>query len=634
MSAYIDAVMADGPVYFYPLTETSGSEVAQVGSSAAGPGTNVGGNLDVMFAAQAAGWQGDRVDDRLRFWSQSGVFGSAFTIETWAETRESPIGSPPMIAACLELGDGGQYLGGLWLYTSGWYLAWQVGQTTMREAYSFQWSLPTSTKFHVVAAVSGASARLYLNGVYQGGNEGEYSFGNSPQFGVRAEYPSYEGLRGPLAFYSYQLSASRVAAHYQAGITEPEPEPDPDPDPDPGDPDPGDPDPDPVPPATGGRVDLDLELADPIVEPDDPDPYPPEGGVLAVCEVWRLGTRVGSPKILGGSVVEDVKARTFRTADLSLATAAPSTLRCLLAPGGTELRVWRWERRNGEGGWTLLGRFYYRDASVERTRLGVDVSCHDASMLIRENRWTEPYAVTRGISHPEAVAVAVRDRLNEYTWAGATWIRTSARTRSWTWGEDVEHDPWQTARDLPRALGWDMWIGRDGVLRMEPVAELDAMAIERRWVAGDPVLGRDYLDASRQVVGRGYNGVRARTEVPEFEAEDAEPTPIFTALVWDDDPDSLSFEGLYRRPRFLTSSLFTNQGQVEDAARAELARNVGMFEDVTIEVVSDSALRPRMGVWVTDPKIRADGPFVVDAVTTPVLGGPSRLTLRRRRVPE
>jgi len=385
---------------------------------------------------------------------------------------------------------------------------------------------------------------------------------------------------------------------------------------------------------TSPALELDLDVTDRIAGPPAPDPEPPAGVVLAVCEVWRLGSQVGQPTVLGGSIVEDIQANTYRSGTIELAV---SDVDELLEPGGTELRVWRWDRFEDGGLWSLLGRFYYRTTSIERTDVGVSLSIHDASQLVRDNRWTEPYAVTPGVPYPEAVARAIRGRLNEFTWAGAQWVGNSARTRAWTWGEDVEHDPWNSARELPRALGWDMLIARDGTLILDPVPELDSGAVVRRFVAGDPEFGVGYLDSGREVVGRGYNVVRARTEAEQSDAglgeeDDPEPAELFTSLAEDDDPDSPSFVGLYRRPRFLTSSLFNDQRQVDNAAAAELARNVGLWEDVTVEVVSDPRLEPRT-VWrVTDPRIRADGLFVVDAVETPVLGGPAQVTLRRRKV--
>lgn len=381
---------------------------------------------------------------------------------------------------------------------------------------------------------------------------------------------------------------------------------------------------------------LDYGRTDPIIQPDQPDPLPEDGVVLSVCEVWRLGSLVDTPEILGGDVVEDVGARTFRSARLHLDADPPDSSTSTLAPGGTELRIWRWERLVGVPTWTLMGRFYFTSASIERAQTGVKLQAYDASELVRENRWTEPYRVQSGMPHPEASARAVRDRLDEHTWSGAVWTTTPARTRDWVWGEDVEHDPWDAADELPHAVGMDMWIGRDGTLLIEPVPDPDETIPAREWIAGDRTFGWDYLDSNREVRGRGYNGVLARSEVPVGTGgiDDPDDVPIYEALVWDEDPDSPSWRGLYQRPRFFTSSFITTQEQAQGAAEAELLRNVGMFEDVTIEVVSRAYFEPRMAVRVVDPKIRADGVFLVDAVDTPLLGGPSRLSLRRRKVPE
>jgi len=344
-----------------------------------------------------------------------------------------------------------------------------------------------------------------------------------------------------------------------------------------------------------------------IVTPAQPAPTPPPGVVLARCEVWRRGELVGVPEVLGGSITEDVQARTFRTGTIRINANAPREPGSMLAPGGTELRIWRWEWLDGNPVWSLLGRMYFRRAGIERASVGVTIRCHDASELVRENRFTSPHVVQAGVPHPEAAAQGVACRLNEDVWNGAEWTYTPARTRDgWVWGEDVEHDPWDSAEDLAKAVGMDMWFERDGKLSIEPVPGMDEAAAQWEWIAGDPDKGRTYLDGSREVLGRGYNGVKARTEVPASGDDDNDP-PIYEALVWDEDPDSASFRGLYERPRFFTSAYLTSQRFADEAARAELLRNVGMDEDTTIEVASDSRLKPRQVSRLVDEKIRADG---------------------------
>jgi hypothetical protein len=360
-----------------------------------------------------------------------------------------------------------------------------------------------------------------------------------------------------------------------------------------------------------------------IPAPSLPRLYPET--VFGLAEIWRDGKLLGAPEVVAGTVTCDVTRAPERSCDVTVIDTLGVTL-----PAGSELRLWRVSvDRHGGPDVALLGRFIWADTDVERSGSEVRIGGHDAARLVTMNRWEGPYLVQSGVAHPVAAATAVQDRLPGWAWMGARLDPTSARTRQPVWGEEREHDPWDDVRGLARAVGMRPLFARDWTLLVARDPDPAAGPARWQWTAGHTP---QYLDGVRKVSGWPYNVVVATGEPVYEQDEDTVPPPPVVGVAEDTDPASPSWAGRYRRPYFLTSQLIATQQQADDAAAAQLARVVGLSEEVTCQVVTDHLLDVLQTVRLRDRKIGADGLYLTEAVTVPVGPGPSTVSMARRRL--
>ena len=222
---YPQAVVADAPVAYWRLGDTSGTTAAdRVGTNS---GTLVGGLTLGVPGALAAGnsaMQFDGVDGTRVAVPGSASLGavngaSAITMEAWVNPQTLTLPShvqvfysfPGQLASYLGISD---WDGSLKVIVS-------LAINGVQRVFAAGPTLTVGTWYHVVATYDGAALTLYVNGTAVGqltGGSGTVSVGTGGVW--LGGYPatgnsySFNGLVDEAALYTHALSPTLVATHY------------------------------------------------------------------------------------------------------------------------------------------------------------------------------------------------------------------------------------------------------------------------------------------------------------------------------------------------------------------------------------------------------------------------------------
>lgn len=343
--------------------------------------------------------------------------------------------------------------------------------------------------------------------------------------------------------------------------------------------------------------------------------------VVSRAEVWVDGDKIDEPAIVDGRVIYDATSRVMRNCQVNLVGEIPGGPNDTLAPIASELRLFRGARDwTGEVLEAALGRFSFDKSSVMRTDRSISITGYDYAQLVTDARWEHPFHISQGTNLATAISNAVQSRLSPVLWGEPNLTTTSVTTPNIIWGEEVDNDPMEDIRSLARSDGLEVSFSREGRLTLAPVPDPDTTSPRWKYEAGETP---NYLSSGRDLIGRPYNVVVARGETQD------NTVPV-EEIAEDDDPNSPSYIGRYRKPYFLTSSFIATSDQAFRAAKGELNRLLGLSEVVTMSVIP----HPELDVWQVleafDPVMKIDSRYVIDNVEIPLRPGEARLVTRRR----
>ena len=209
--SYPDAVLADSPVAYWRLGETSGTvAVDEVGRhDGTYTGVTLGATGAISDGDTAASFGG--ADDRM-VPADSAAFDVAnLTIEAWVKTTGTRLFSIVGRDAAersfqfrkIQSGELHfiPFVGGVY---------YSVTSTTV--VHDGNWH-------HVAATYDGAAAKVYVDGSLEATDSsmsGNLDAGVAPTIGVRSNDDYFIGDIDEVAYYGTALSATRIAAHYNA----------------------------------------------------------------------------------------------------------------------------------------------------------------------------------------------------------------------------------------------------------------------------------------------------------------------------------------------------------------------------------------------------------------------------------
>lgn len=218
--AYGAAVYQDDPDLFWRFEETTGTTAADSGRSQnAGTyrsGVTLGG-AGAVAGGKAAGFDGS---DDVVFSNTQFSNPTVFSTEAWFKTTTTS-GGKIIGFGNAQQGESGSYDRHVYMLDNGRLVfgVWTGQQNNIETAASFN----DGDWHHVVATQSGDGMRLYVDGELQGTNpqtqaqpyDGYWRVGGDSRWAGSSNY--FRGTIDEVAVYGYELSASRVTAHYQAG---------------------------------------------------------------------------------------------------------------------------------------------------------------------------------------------------------------------------------------------------------------------------------------------------------------------------------------------------------------------------------------------------------------------------------
>ena len=293
----------------------------------------------------------------------------------------------------------------------------------------------------------------------------------------------------------------------------------------------------------------------------------------------------------------------------------PASARDMLAPRGTEIRVWRGLLVGGEPEWVPLGVFGVVDPEVSAhdggTRL--KLSGRDRVDAVRLRRFAAPWRIARGTPTATAIAAIVTSRLDVPVRITATGSTTPEVVY------DALSDPWDAVRELAAADGLLAYFDPLGALVVGPDDETVTQ------VEYTPGPGSMLQTSTRMISAENvYSGVIVTGEHPD--------TKPIRVEVWDTDPDSPTYSlGPFgRRPYGFTSSLITSEAQALTTGRSILARVSRMRQTAELDSIGHPGHDIGDVVTVNDQASRTSGRWTVTGGTIPLRpnGGPIRLKLQ------
>ena len=216
---YSIAVMADSPIGYWRLGETSGTTAATMAGSFAGTYLNAPtlGSLGLLPAESDKAVRLDGTNDSVRVPNASALNPTArVSVEAWIRPEALPASGA--FASLVSKPDSYS------LQFNGPRLEF----TVMRSGGKFRTQAPANAvsvgqAYHVVGTYDGTRARLYLNGTEVASLALTGAVGSSSSalnFGTwSGSDERFKGTVDEVAVYSNALSAARVQAHRSAGVT-------------------------------------------------------------------------------------------------------------------------------------------------------------------------------------------------------------------------------------------------------------------------------------------------------------------------------------------------------------------------------------------------------------------------------
>ena len=223
---YEDTVLADSPVGFWPLGETSGNVATDLTQTYNGQdfGSYTQGDAGpgVRFASKAINLSGANAYVRLDH--STLLEPSAVTVEAWIKPASVPV-NDMLIFISPQSGNGENSTNGYYLMLDGsnnggnGKVAFSAGTGVTTAA-----ALPLGVWSYVVGTSDGTAARIYVNGKESSANAGVGpSYGGTPNFDALITRFGMPGDVADVAIYSSALSPAQIAGHYAtAGLSRPD----------------------------------------------------------------------------------------------------------------------------------------------------------------------------------------------------------------------------------------------------------------------------------------------------------------------------------------------------------------------------------------------------------------------------
>lgn len=281
----------------------------------------------------------------------------------------------------------------------------------------------------------------------------------------------------------------------------------------------------------------------------------------------------------------------------------PASANDLLAPKGTELRLYRGLMVDGAYEFVPLGVFGIVEPEVTSHGSGTQIRVKgwDRVDAVRTRRFENAYPIASGTPTWQAISDIVTSRLD----VPVRITQTGNTTPEVVY--DALSDPWDAVRKLAAADSLSAYFDQLGTLVVEPYTETPT------GIVYEPGTTSLLVDVSRTIkADTTYSGVIVTGEHPES-------GPVRSVL-WDTDTTSPTYYlGPFgKRPYGYASKLIDTQSKADAAAATILPRVTKMKQEITIHTVGHPGHDIGDVVTVIDSKSRTNGTYVVSGGTIPL----------------
>jgi len=220
---YQSVVLADNPAGFWRLDETSGATAAD--SSGNGTTLNYAGTFTVNQAPLITAGRAALLNSgTARKLTSTAIFNAngKVTLEAWVKTTTAVNGE----IICSDDTTGSRYF--QWIIDGAGHMTVTLFDTAVgTHARTGAIAVNDNLRHHLVATYDGATIRLYVDGAEDGtGTAAVFTLATAnsnicigERFSGGADSNFLVGTFDEVAIYTSALSAARVLAHYNAGIT-------------------------------------------------------------------------------------------------------------------------------------------------------------------------------------------------------------------------------------------------------------------------------------------------------------------------------------------------------------------------------------------------------------------------------
>lgn len=254
----------------------------------------------------------------------------------------------------------------------------------------------------------------------------------------------------------------------------------------------------------------------------------------------------------------------------------------------------------------------------------ISLEMSDQSYRIQRDKFTDTYTIPEGYN----IVQGVKDIVDRSI-AGVNYDAFgSSATLSAPMVFGSDDDPWQAANTLAAAAGCEVFFDARGWCVIAPPLDVDhlpAPAFTFIEGAGCTMTELDVVLSDEP----GNNGV---IMIGESVGEDSPPV---RAVVWDEEPSSLTYhKGPYGEvPLVVTDTTVTTQSQAYANAYAMLNQILGFPSKLNLISTVNPALDANDVVAVKRQRLGVDASYAVDSVTIPLgVGDTSAVALRQKRV--
>lgn len=348
-------------------------------------------------------------------------------------------------------------------------------------------------------------------------------------------------------------------------------------------------------------------------------------------EVLRAGRIVSTLDVMVEGTVTAENQAVRRSGSLRLVdrdgSLTPVTAKDLLAPSGTELRLFKGLYLPGvvEPEMVPLGTLRISSPKISRDTSGIfiDLKAYDRARTIQRARFVQPWAVTAGTPISQAISDIITSRSTYPTNITPTTATSNALVF------EALSDPWEAITALADAAAYECYFDLLGTFVARPVPAYETQTPVWTYEPGE--LSLLIGDTREMDDERSYSGVIVTGENPD--------NPPVRVEVWDLDPNSATYydpakpalSSFGAVPYGFASPIIQTAAQATLAGQTILARVSGLLEQVEVQAVGHFGHDVGDVLAVRDPDTRLAGTHVVESITQPLRSGPMTIKMRARR---